>query len=162
MATGHNPFNLLSANAIWDVTDVTSNRPPFHLGNLPTPFSSAYPNQYANLLPLPNTYWPAATNGIDSAWSNNIVLVIPTNVVLSQVEYSIAIDNDYWLYLNNSTNYIDMTTHEATAAWSPFKSFESVAPGLLHHGTNNLGVVIMDRGFIDYFSMVVTTNTCGQ
>ncbi len=157
MATGHYPFNLISADAIWDVWDVSTNHPRIHLGNLQTPFSSEYPNQYPGILPLPNTYW---TNY--ATWSNNIVLVIPTNVSPTNVQYSIAIDNDYYLYLNNATNYIDMTNHEGNATWSAFKSFESVAPGLLRQGTNDIGIVIRDRGGIDYFSMVVTTNTCGQ
>ena len=158
-ATGQNP-DLIAPDAIWDVTDVTTNHPPIHKGDLRAPFSSEYPNQYPDLHPLPNTYWPAASNGVDSIWSNHIVLVIPTNIVdLSQVKYSIAIDNDYWLYLNNSTNYIDaLTNHEGDATWPAFKT---LAPGL-HQGTNNIGVVIRDRGEITYFSMVVTTNTCGQ
>ena len=157
-ATGQNP-DLIAPDAIWDVTDVTTNHPPIHKGDLRAPFSNVYPNQYSNL-PLPNTYWPAASNGVDSIWSNHIVLVIPTNIVdLSQVKYSIAIDNDYWLYLNNSTNYIDMTNHDYYATWAAFKT---LAPGVLHQGTNNIGVVIRDRGDVDYFSMVVTTNTCGQ
>jgi hypothetical protein len=78
-------------------------------------------------------------------------------VVLSQVKYSIAIDNDYWLYLNNSTNYIDTFTN-SLAFWPAFKT---LAPGL-HYGTNQITVIIRDEGVINYFSMVVTTNTCGQ
>ncbi len=157
-ATGQNP-DLIAPDAIWDVWDVSTNHPRTWKGYLPAPFSSVYPNQYPNLYPWPNTNWPAAANGVYSVWSNNIVLVIPTNIVdLSQVKYSIAIDNDYWLYLNNPTNYIDMTNHENNATWAPFKI---LAPGL-HQGTNNISVVIRDRGDITYFSMVVTTNTCGQ
>jgi hypothetical protein len=155
VATGQNPDDLIAPDAIWTVWDVSdTNRAPDRLGDLQAPFSSVYPNQYPDLYPLPNTNWPTGTT-----WSNNIVLVIPTNIVdLSQVKYSIAIDNDYWLYLNNSTNYLDMTNHEGDATWAPFKT---LAPGVLHQGTNNIGVVIRDRGDITYFSMVVTTNTCG-
>jgi hypothetical protein len=83
-------------------------------------------------------------------------------LIVSQVQYSIAIDNDYWLYLNHSTNYIDMINHDGPTTWSAFKSFQSVSTNLLHYGTNDIGVVIRDRGDINYFSMVVTTNTCGQ
>ncbi len=163
MATGHYPFNLISADATWDVWDVSTNHLRIHLGNKKTPFSSFYPSQYRNLLPLPNANWPADSNNVYSIWSNHIVLVIPTNSVsLSNVEYSIAIDNDYYLYLNNTTNYIDMENREGDAFWLPFKSFESVAPGILHYGTNDIFMVIRDRGSYDYFSMVVTTNTCGQ
>jgi hypothetical protein len=155
VATGQYPNDLIAPDAIWNVWDISNtNRAPNHLGDLRAPFSSQYPSQYPDLNPWPNTYWPEGTT-----WSNHIVLIIPTNIVdLSQVKYSIAIDNDYWLYLNNSTNYIDMTNHDNFAAWEPFKT---LAPGL-HQGTNNISVVIRDRGDITYFSMVVTTNTCGQ
>jgi hypothetical protein len=153
VATGKNPDDLIAPDATWAVWDVTTS-PRVWVGNLQAPFSSYGTNQYPGLYPLPNTYWPTMTT-----WSNNIVLVIPTNIVdLSQVKYSIAIDNDYWLYLNNLTNYIDMTNHENNATWA---SFRTLAPGL-HQGTNNISVVIRDRGDMDYFSMVVTTNTCGQ
>jgi hypothetical protein len=154
VATGQNPNDLIAPDAVWAVWDVTPNQPRVWKGDLQAPFSNEYPNQYSNLYPLPNTNWPAGTT-----WSNHIALVIPTNIVdLAQVKYSIAIDNDYWLYLNNSTNYIDMTNHEDNATWA---SFKTLAPGL-HKGTNDIGVVIRDRGYITYFSMVVTTNTCGQ
>lgn len=161
-------YDLIAADATWDVWNVSTNQPRAWLGNYQAPFSCLYPGQYYGnvTLPLPNSYWPTATNGVDSMWSNNIALVIPSDwtnqTQLAQVRYSIAIDNDYWLYLNNATNYIDSTNREGYALWSPFQSFENVAPGLLHGGTNFLRVVIRDRGDIDYFSMVVTTNNCGQ
>jgi hypothetical protein len=146
--------DLIPANAVWQVVTDTNN--PSSVTNLQAPFSNYYTNQYETLYPLPNSYWPVGTT-----WSNHIVLYVPTNVVLSQVQYSIAIDNNYWLYLNNSSNYIDMTNHEGPAVWSQLKSFESVATNVLHWGTNDIGVVIQDEGIENYFSMVVTTNTCG-
>jgi hypothetical protein len=159
VAAGQNPDDLLAPDAVWNVWELSTNHPVMSLGDLQTPFSSEYPGQYQNLYPLPSTYWPAMQYGGEpSTWSNSIALFIPTNVVLSQVKYSIAIDNDYWLYLNDPTNYIDATNHEGWATWLPFKT---LAPGL-HYGTNNLTVVIRDRGLQDYFSMVITTNTCGQ
>jgi hypothetical protein len=136
---------------------------PTNVVRLQEPFSNEYTNQYPGLYPLPNTYWPPGTNGIYSVWSNHIALLIPTGVNLSNVQYSIAIDNDYKLYLNNSNAPIDaLTNHEGFATWSSFKVFNNVAPNLLHWGTNDIGVVITDTAGIDYFSMVVTTNTCGQ
>jgi hypothetical protein len=36
------------------------------------------------------------------------------------------------------------------------------ADQLLHYGTNSLRVVITDEGDINYFSMIVSTNACGQ
>jgi hypothetical protein len=153
IATGQNPDDLIAPDAIWEVTDVTTNRPPQRLGNLQAPFSSAYPNQYPGLYLLPNTYWPPLTT-----WSNHISMYIPSNVVLTNVLYAIAIDNSYQLYAN--TNYIGTGNNNNTyATWSSFQSFPA---NLLHHGTNDIGVVIQDIGSPDYFSMVVTTNTCGQ
>jgi hypothetical protein len=149
-----NSDDFIPANAFWNVVTNLSN--PTNVIRLQAPFSNQYPGQYPNLLPLPNTNWPSLT-----MWSNSITLYIPTNTDLSQVQYSIAIDNDYWLYLNNSPGPIDSTNHSGFAAWPPLKSFNSVAPGVLHYGTNSLRVVIEDDAGIDYFSMVVTTNTCG-
>jgi hypothetical protein len=157
VATGHNPDNLIAPDAIWSVQDIATNRPPFHMGPLRAPFSYAYPNQYADIYPLPNNFWP-----LNTTWSNHIALYIPTNTVLSQVKYAIAVDSDYRLYLNHSTNYIDSLHHTGNANWSSFKSFESVAPGLLHYGNNDIDVVIQAQSMTDYFSMVVTTNTCGR
>jgi len=160
-------YDLIAPDATWDVWDISTNRPKSWKGYLQAPFSSEYPSQYPDLNPWPNSYWPPATNGVESIRSNNIALILPVNwtnqTQLAQVKYSIAIDNDYWLYLNHSTNYIDAApSHEGQAAWSAFQSFQTVAPGLLHGGTNYISVVIRDRSYINYFSMVVTTNTCGQ
>ena len=153
-----NPDRLVAPDAIWHVVDITfTNRPPDLKGDLQAPFSDHYPNQYSPTLPLPNTYWP-----INTTWSNHFAFYVPSNTVLSQVKYSIAIDNECWLYLNHSTNYIDSASGIPFAVWSSFKSFESIAPGLLHHGINDIDIVIHDYGVEDYFSMVVTTNTCGR
>lgn len=159
--SGQNPNDLIPANAVWDVTDISDTNHPVHLGNLQAPFSSYGTNQYPNLDPLPNTYWPPTTNAVDSTWTNHIALYIPTNAVLSQVQYAIAIDNVYWLYVNGV--YIDTrNNNNMYAVWSSFKAFNDVAPNLLHYGTNDIGVVIQDWGDVDYFSMVVATNICGQ
>jgi hypothetical protein len=156
-ASGQNPDDLISPDAVWDVWDTTdTNNSPVHLGSLPAPFSSVYPDQYKNLYPFPSTNWPTYTT-----WSNHITLNIPTNADLSQVKYSIAIDNDYQLYLNDSASPIDMTNHTGYAVWSLLQAFNNVAPNILHPGTNDIGVVIRDEGDVDYFSMIVTTNTCG-
>jgi hypothetical protein len=155
--TGHNPDNLIPANAVWQV--VTDTNYPSIVTNLQAPFSSDYPNQYPGIYPWPNTNWPTGTQDDPSVWSNHIVLYVPTNVVLSQVQYSIAIDNDYSLYLNGSN--IETFTHEDLTTWRSLQSFDSVATNVLHWGTNDLDVEILDRGQEDYFSMIVTTNTCG-
>jgi len=127
-ASSQNPDNFISANAFWEVATNLSNLT--NVVRLQAPFSSQYPAQYQDLFPLPNSNWTVGTTQF-----NSITLYIPTNTDLSQVQYSIAIDNDYWLYLNNSSSPIDTTNSEGYATWLPFKSFNSVAPGLLHYGT---------------------------
>jgi hypothetical protein len=152
--TKQNPGLLITATNFWNV--VTNLASPTNVLYLQTPFSSEYTNQYPNLLPFPNALWPVSTT-----WSNYTTIYIPSNSVpLSQVTYSIAIDNDYYLYLNNSNAPIEYYPHENGATWSEFKSFESVAPGLLHYGTNSIRMEIIDRGGINFFSMIVSTNDC--
>jgi hypothetical protein len=161
-AVGQYPDDLIPPNAVWDVTDVTDPNDSTNLGSLRAPFSSTYPKQYPDqyeiLYPLPNTYWPLYTT-----WSNHITMYVSTNVDPSQVKYSIAIDNDYQLYLNGPTNYVAFTNSNGYATWLSFKSFPTNSAGMnvLHQGTNDIVVVIKDEGIVDYFSMVVTTNTCG-
>ena len=84
-------------------------------------------------------------------------MFIPTNTPMAEVQYSIAIDNYYYLYVNG-TNVGYGNNYGNPAIWSPFQSFPT---NVLHYGTNNVGVQITDIGDINYFSMVVTTNTCG-
>jgi hypothetical protein len=155
-ASTQNPDNFISANSFWQVV-VNTNFPNI-VTNLQAPFSSFYPtNSYFGLYPWPNSFWAVGTT-----MSNYTTMVIPTNTDLSQVQYAIAIDNDYLLYLNNSNAPIETFSHQGNAAWASFKSFDSVAPGLLHYGTNSVRLEIIDDGVYNYFSMVVTTNTCGM
>jgi len=151
---------LIPYNAVWQV--VTNLATPNNITNLEAPMSNYFlddTNQpYPGMAQLPNSYWAVGTT-----MSNSINMVIPTNSVpLDQVTYSIAIDNDYQIYLNDSNAPIQSFNHEGYAIWVPYQSFESVAPGLLHYGTNSLRVVITDEGGINYFSMIVSTNTCGM
>jgi len=150
-AAGYNPDDLIPADAIWDV--VTNLLAPTNTVKMRAPFSSEWPTQYANLYPWPNTNWPVGTT-----WTNHITMVIPTNVVnFSNVQYSIAIDNQYWLYVNGA--YVGTANNNNVyAVWSAFQPFPT---NTLHYGSNNIVVGIQDWGGINYFSMVVTTNTCG-
>ncbi len=145
------PGNLISANSYWEV--VTNLARPSIVTNLQAPFSSFATNGvYPGLYPPPNTFWTVGTT-----WSNSIAMFIPTNTPLSQVQFSVAIDNNYWLYANG--NFIGAGSNNNVAAvWSPFHSFPTNA---LHYGTNSVDVLIQDLGDINYFSMVVTTNSCG-
>jgi hypothetical protein len=155
-ATGQTVVPLIPYNAYWNV--VTNLASPNDVTNMQAPFSCYITNAYPGIAQLPNNYWAKGTS-----MSNYINMVIPTNSVpLSQVTYSIAIDNDYALYLNNSNAPIQTFKHENYAIWVPYQSFDDVAPGLLHYGTNSLRVVITDEGDINYFSMIVSTNACGQ
>jgi len=155
--------SLVPPDATWEVWQLTTNAPSTRLGLFQAPFSSLFTGQYPSRVPPPNNSWP-----INTMRSNNIALVLPNDwtneTQLAQVKYAIAIDDEYQLYLNHSTNFIDSTNHFpfGVAIWPGLKSFEDVAPGLLHGGTNIISVVTGDLGDFDYFSMVVTTNGCGQ
>jgi hypothetical protein len=144
--------NFLNANAYWDV--VTNMDTPSEVTVMQAPLSNQYPLAYPFLYPLPNTNWTS-----DTTWSNYTTFVIPTNTPFSDVKYSIAIDNQYWLSVNNTN--VGTGTDDGLALW---KSFETFPTNILHYGTNKVGVIIQDTGGspdLDYFSMVITTNTCG-
>ena len=150
-ASGQNLNPLIPPDAIWSV--VTNRDNPSSVTNLQAPFSSYGTNQYPGLYPLPHTLWPVGTT-----WTNHITMFIPTNSVpLAQVTYSIAIDNQYWLYVNGA--YVGTADNNGgNAVWSAFQPFPT---NTLHYGTNNIVVGIQDWGNINYFSMIVFTNTCG-
>ncbi len=70
--------------------------------------------------------------------------------------YSIAIDNQYSLYVNG-TDVDSPANHYGYAQWAPLKAL----PGLVAN-TNSIDVVFWgDCDNDDYFSMIVTTNNCG-
>ncbi|MGA2854380.1 MAG: hypothetical protein ABSE90_09665, partial [Verrucomicrobiota bacterium] len=156
-ALGRNPDNLIPANAVWDVTMLNTN-PPLHLGARRAPFGSPnYAEQFPSRPPLVtvNTNWSDC-----DTWSNRLMLNLAgyTSGQLSNVVYSIAIDNDYKLYVNS--RLIEQTHHDGGAAWSELKPLNSFTN--LVAGSNNIAVVISgDCDNFDYFSMIVTTNTCG-
>ena len=166
VVTGRNPNNLIAPDAIWAVWDVTPNQPQAWLGYLRAPFG--LPFTYATDHPT----WPplipiTATNSANwsdcNVWSNQLTLNLPnyTGQQLSNVVYSIAIDNDYQLYVNS--RLIDQTNynHGNGAVWSAFKPLNAFTN--LVAGTNNITVVIWgDCDRVGYFSMLVTTNICGQ
>jgi hypothetical protein len=149
-ASTQNPDNFLSSDSDWEVVTNLANT------NVVTeeqaPLSSFYPSQYPGIYPFPNSHWNKGTTNLVTT-----TFVVPTNTDLSQVEYSIAIDNNYYLYLNNT--YVTYFHHENEPTWSTFQPFPT---GLLHDGTNTVHLEIIDEGQYNYFSMVVTTNTCGD
>jgi hypothetical protein len=83
-------------------------------------------------------------------------MFIPTNTPLEQVQWSVAIDNESLLYVNGTLISTNFDNGDAT--WSSFKSFPA---NTIHYGTNNVTVQYTDTGGVNYFSLVVTTNTCG-
>ncbi len=160
VATGQNPSDLVAADAIWDVWDVSTNQPVTWLGNLQSPFGSPadYASGYHSSPPLAavnNTNWSDCY-----MWSNRLSLNLTnyTSQQISNVVYTIAIDNDYALYVNNQL--IDHTNWGAAQWLLPFKRLNAATN--LVPGNNSIAVVIWgDCDNINYFSMIVTTNTCG-
>jgi hypothetical protein len=148
--SAQNPDNLLSSDSDWEVETNIANT------NIVTkeqaPLSSFYPGQYPGIYPPPNSHWNGGTTNLITT-----TFVVPTNIPLSQVQFSIAIDNEYFLYLNNTfvTNY----NHSFEPVWSTFQPFPT---GLLHDGTNTVHLEIVDEGAPNYFSMVITANNCGM
>jgi hypothetical protein len=145
--------DFIPANAFWEV--VTNLADPTHSTvRRQMPMSSQFEigQSYPFLYPPPNSDWTSSTT-----WSNYTTFVIPTNTPMTNVQYSIAIDNVSILFVNG----VDVGTNNNNgtfALWSPFAEFPT---NVLHFGTNNVGVQVTDFGDYNYFSMVVTTNTCG-
>jgi hypothetical protein len=153
-------YDLVPPDATWTVWDVTqTNLPPALQGNLPAPFG--VPAAYAANNPTqPPLVAVNTTNWNCLVWSNTLTLNLTnyTSQQISNVVYSIAMDNNYDLYVNHRqiAQY-----RGAGASWSAFKPLN--ATNNLVAGLNTIAVVISgecDQN--DYFSMVVTTNTCGQ
>ena len=160
LATGRNPSDLIAADAIWDVWDVSTNQPVIWLGNLQAPFGSPadYASSYHSSPPLAavnNTNWSDCY-----MWSNSLTINLTnyTSQQIANVVYTIAIDNDYALYVNNQL--IDHTNWGAAQWLLPFKPLNAATN--LVPGNNSIAVVIWgDCDNVNYFSMIVTTNTCG-
>ena len=159
-ATGHNPNDLIAPDATWDVWDVTPNQPRAWKGNLQAPFG--HPADYATQYPTWPPLVPVSTNWSDCyVWSNSLTLNLAnyTSQQLSNVVYSIAIDNNYQLYVNGQL--IDTVGYNGGATWLAFKPLNAL--GNLVAGTNTITAVISgDCDGVAYFSMVATTNTCGR
>jgi len=161
VATGQNPSDLIAADAVWEVWDVTTNQPVTWLGNLQAPFGSpgGYASSYHSSPPLAavnNTNWSDCF-----MWSNRLTLNLTnyTSQQISNIVYTIAIDNEYALYVNNQL--IDQTNWGAAQWLLPFKPLNAATN--LVAGENSIAVVIWgDCDSVNYFSMIITTNTCGQ
>jgi hypothetical protein len=159
---------ILPPDAFWTATDISDPSTPIFLGNLQAPFGNpcGYPSAYDDpAVSQANTIWPTG-----STWSNHIVLNLSGD--LSQIEYSIAIDNDYQLYVNGTlvagippgeeSNPHFMWSppwveHGGPAEWTPFNSLSN-----LQTGNNNIDIIIKDDGTADYFSMMITNGACSQ
>ena len=175
-AIAGNPNELVDPDATWDVTiweKPTRNDPypplnPTHVGNRQSPFG--YDADYATenptqppLVPVSATYpWQELdpNTGEYIYWSNHITLDLTgyTSQQLSQIVYSIAIDNSYDLYVNSQK--IDHQD-SGPAVWLPFQSLNML--NNLVAGPNNIDVVIWGDGADgSYFSMIVSGSDCGD
>jgi len=131
---------LLSPAATWAVTDITGGGSNY-LGNLPGPFGT-----YNPVAPNYNTTWP-----VNSTWFIDTKIDL-TSYNLSSITYSIAIDNDYYLYVNGTL--VDSLVHEGFAAWSSPATLPNTVSGI-----NDIALQIVDRGSVDYFAMEIDGST---
>ena len=129
---------IMATNEFWAVTDITGGGSNF-LGTLQAPFgNSTAAGDY-------NTDWPANTTWfIDKQ-------VDLSSYDLSSVTYSIAIDNDYYLFVNGLQ--VGSLVHEGLAQWSPFATLPNI-----HSGINDIALTIVDRGGLTYFGMDIDGN----
>jgi hypothetical protein len=131
---------ILSPTATWAVTDITGGGSTF-LGNLPGPFGD-----YNPVAPDFNTTWP-----VNSTWLIGTKIDL-TAYNLSSITYSIAIDNDYYLYVNGTL--VDSLVHEGFATWSSPATLPNTISGI-----NDIALKIVDRGSVDYFAMEIDGST---
>ena len=116
---------------------------------------------YIEEIPLPDS-------SVDVIVSNCVLnLSGYTGQQLSNVVYSTAIDNGYMLFINRTNvnqNPNDVYWNSAAYWGSQSTNGQLFSPlPYLVAGTNTVDVVFWgDDDASDYFSMVVTTNTCGQ
>jgi hypothetical protein len=138
----------------------------------PANYAARYNATFPDLPPLPpitvntNPVW-AWTNA-HTIWAHcTLNLTGYTPQQLSNVVYSTAIDNGYMLFIN-STNVNQNPSEVYSNTWASWGmqsqsgQLFSPLPNLVA-GTNTVDVIFWgDNDNADYFSMVVTTNTCGQ
>jgi hypothetical protein len=136
---------IMPATTFWHVYDVSGSQ---DLGNLQAPFGNVSP-YYSSPNPQPNTPWDDAMAD-DPVWqvTNTVDL---TGYDLANVKYSIAIDNDYDLYVNGE--FVESVSTSGGAWWSAPKTFPS---GILRSGNNDISVTITDDGIASYFAMKIT------
>lgn len=171
------PNELISPTSRWYVTDWLGANPGetnevVFTNYVNGPFG--FPANYATttgagaIPPLPpitsntNPAW-SWTNGhtIVAHYSLNLSGYSPKQ--LANVLYSTAIDNSYSLSVNGSN--VDYVS-QAGATWGSqslpqTQMYFSVLPNLVA-GSNSVDVTFWGDLTTDYFSMIVTTNICGQ
>ena len=130
----------------------------------PVNYATKYGYEYAGLTPLPLTPTLPAwswTNG-HTIWAHCMLnLSGYTRQQLSNVVYSTAIDNGYMLFINRTN--VSQIYWNSAAYWgsqSTNGQLFSPLPNIVA-GTNTVDVIFWgDDDYADYFSMIVTTNTC--
>jgi hypothetical protein len=131
---------ILSPITTWAVTDITGGGSN-SLGNLQGPFGT-----YNPVVPNFNTTWP-----VNTTWFIDTKIDL-SSYNLSSVTYSIAIDNDYYLYVNGTL--VDSLVHEGFATWSSPVTLPNTVSGI-----NDIALQIVDRGGVDYFAMEIDGST---
>jgi hypothetical protein len=184
-----NSGDLIAPNSLWYVTDwdeqnpanVNLNSPVLTIATNPLPVFTNWVagpfgtrTDYPAHNPVPAGTPPLPPISIDPgwAWTNahtiwaHCVLNLTgyTSQQLSNVSYSVVIDNGYALYINKTNvneAYIPNQAHWGSQDPSQSQLFTPL-PKLVA-GTNSVDVIFWgDSDNNDYFSFVVTTNTCGQ
>ena len=134
---------IVAKNGYWHVTRAYDEA---DLGCLQAPFG---PSAYSadSMVLYPNTDWDG------TEWSIDLTVSL-TGFILSSVTYSIAIDNDYDLYVNGQ--FIEHVHHDGWAAYS----LPTILPNIVS-GLNSIQLVIDGDGDnLDYFSMEIDGIRC--
>ncbi|MGH7953598.1 MAG: hypothetical protein ACREFE_17010, partial [Limisphaerales bacterium] len=155
-----NPPYLLPPDAYWVVTNITDPANKIPMGTLRAPLGYEYndPNNRSSypIAPPINAKWFP----LDTTWDLHTTVYVPNDIDLSQVKFSVAIDDSCHIMING--NDIGIYNGGGAAHWSAPIAFGS---GNLQYGNNNLEVTIQDvggtgSGNLDYFSMIIITGDC--
>jgi hypothetical protein len=153
---------------------ISTNPPPVFTNWVAGPFGTRTDYPAKNRVPAGTPVLPPVSININPSWAWTNAHTILAHCVLnltgytrqqlSNVLYSVVIDNEYALYINKTNvnaAYIPSQAHWGSQDPSRSQLFTPL-PNLVA-GTNSVDVIFWGDGDNnDYFSFVVTTNTCGQ
>jgi len=138
---------IVPPDAFWDVIDRTQT-PAEGLGSKQAPFGSIFYSSTcsSSAQPPPNTPW-----SFGWLWSVHKTVDL-TGYDLSTIKYSIAVDNDYNLFVNGQL--VDSGGNSGCAAWFDLRPLPNLVCGL-----NDIRVDIdNDNDDLAYFGMVIATD----